>query len=208
LSPLYFAGGAAGRQIVLATRRQGWRGFVGRANGGMIVHLGVVLIAVALAASQSYIKQQELTLGIGETGTVAGHTVTYRGLETVAEKQKTTTKALVQVDGGQNYAPAVSTYPFGSQTIATPSVRSTLRDDVALSLPSGIPADPNGPIVLRVVVQPLIVWLWIGGAVMAFGTVLAAFPGRRRRGTEPTSAPVAALVDPEPDAEPALAGTS
>ena len=29
------------RQLVLATRRQGWRGLVGRANGGMIVHLGV-----------------------------------------------------------------------------------------------------------------------------------------------------------------------
>ena len=37
-----FAGGAALRQVVLATRRQGWRGLVGRTNGGMIVHLGVV----------------------------------------------------------------------------------------------------------------------------------------------------------------------
>ena len=42
------------RQLVLATRRQGWRGLVGRANGGMIVHLGVILIAVALAASNGY----------------------------------------------------------------------------------------------------------------------------------------------------------
>jgi cytochrome c-type biogenesis protein CcmF len=38
-----FAGGAALRQLVLATRRQGWRGFVGRANGGMVVHLGIIL---------------------------------------------------------------------------------------------------------------------------------------------------------------------
>ena len=35
---------------------------------------------------------------------------------------------------------------------------------------------------LRVIVQPMVVWLWIGGGVMAFGTVLAAFPGKRRRG--------------------------
>jgi cytochrome c-type biogenesis protein CcmF len=42
-----FAAGAAGRQLVLAFRRQGWRGLAGRANGGMIVHLGVVVIAVA-----------------------------------------------------------------------------------------------------------------------------------------------------------------
>jgi len=46
-----FAAGAATRQIALATRRQGWRGLVGRTNGGMVVHLGVVVIAVALAAS-------------------------------------------------------------------------------------------------------------------------------------------------------------
>ena len=37
-----FAAGAAVRQVVLATRRQGWRGWSGRTNGGMIVHLGVV----------------------------------------------------------------------------------------------------------------------------------------------------------------------
>ena len=55
-----FAGGAAVRQVVLATRRQGWRGLVGRANGGMIVHLGVVLIAVGLAASSSYLARQRV----------------------------------------------------------------------------------------------------------------------------------------------------
>ena len=37
-----FAAGAAVRQLVLSARRQGWRGLVGRANGGMVVHLGVV----------------------------------------------------------------------------------------------------------------------------------------------------------------------
>src|SRR5581483_5370042 len=51
-----FAGAAAVRQLVLATRRSvadgagWWRGVSGRANGGMIVHLGVVVIAVAFSA--------------------------------------------------------------------------------------------------------------------------------------------------------------
>src|SRR5207247_9709472 len=40
-----FAAAAALRQLVLSTRRQGARGFVGRANGGMVVHLGVGLLA-------------------------------------------------------------------------------------------------------------------------------------------------------------------
>ena len=62
-----FAAGAAVRQVVLATRRQGWRGLVGRTNGGMVVHLGVVMIAVALAASGRYDTERELTLSPGET---------------------------------------------------------------------------------------------------------------------------------------------
>ena len=39
---------------MLATRRQGLRGLIGRANGGMIVHLGVILVAVALVTSNAY----------------------------------------------------------------------------------------------------------------------------------------------------------
>jgi cytochrome c-type biogenesis protein CcmF len=38
-------------------------------------------------------------------------------------------------------------------------------------------------------VQPLIMWLWIGGGVMALGTLLAVFPGRRRNPLDPVSAP-------------------
>src|SRR5688572_5979833 len=63
-----FAAGAALRQVLLATRRQGWRGLVGRANGGMIVHLGVVLVGVALAASQSYATERDIRLEqVGQT---------------------------------------------------------------------------------------------------------------------------------------------
>jgi cytochrome c-type biogenesis protein CcmF len=41
--------------------------------------------------------------------------------------------------------------------------------------------------VLRVIIQPLVVWLWIGGGLMLVGTALAGFPGRRRRPTAPVS---------------------
>jgi cytochrome c-type biogenesis protein CcmF len=43
---------------------------------------------------------------------------------------------------------------------------------------------------IKVFIKPMIIWLWIGTALMAVGTVLAAFPGRRRKPTDATSAPV------------------
>jgi cytochrome c-type biogenesis protein CcmF len=183
-----FAAAAALRQLVLATRHAGWRGLVGRTNGGMIVHLGVVVVAIALAASSSYARGDEIRLQEGESGTVAGHTITYLGTETVETGQKTVTKARVRIDGGKVYAPALNRFPNASQQIPTPSVRWGLREDVYLTLVAG-PSQPGGAAVINVIVEPLVSWLWIGGGIMGFGTLLAAWPGRRRRPTDPTSRP-------------------
>ena len=183
-----FAAGSALRQVVLASRRQGWRGVVGRTNGGMIVHLGVVLIAVALAASSSYETERELTLDVDDSATVAGHEITYVGPRTVEQSNKTSIRARVSVDW-HVYEPAINRFSEGETAVGTPAVATSPTRDVYLALLQ-VPDDDNaGRIVLRVVVQPLVMWLWIGGAVMLVGTVLAAFPGRRRRPVAPTSEP-------------------
>jgi cytochrome c-type biogenesis protein CcmF len=184
-----FAAGSAVRQLVLAGRRQGWRGFVGRANGGMIVHLGVIMIAVAVAASGSYVRQAEFTLSPGDTATFAGHELTYVELTVEERPEKTVTAAQILVDGTGPWAPAVNQFSFGEQTIGTPSVRTTLTHDVALTL-LGLPDAETDAVTIRVTIQPLVVWLWIGGGVMAVGTLLAVFPGRRRNPIDPVSAPV------------------
>jgi cytochrome c-type biogenesis protein CcmF len=180
-----FAGGAALRQIVLATRRQGWRGLVGRTNGGMVVHLGVVLIAIAFAASSSYASQAEFRMEPGDSRAIAGHTVELVDVVDTGDAAKAERKARVRIDGGQIYAPALQKFPNGTQQIGRPSVRSTPIDDVYLAL---LDAPNDGPIRLRVIVAPLVIWLWIGGGVIAVGSAMAAFPGRRRRGVEPVSA--------------------
>jgi cytochrome c-type biogenesis protein CcmF len=181
-----FAAGAAVRQLVLATRRQGWRGLVGRTNGGMVVHLGVIVIAVAIAASGSYLRQAEFTLAPGERAVFAGHELVYLETTFTADGRTTVASAQITVDGAGPYAPAVTRFDDAGQDVATPSVRSALTDDVHLSLLE-VPGEAGGPIRVRVTVQPLVVWLWIGGAVMMVGAVLAVFPGRRRRGTAPVS---------------------
>ena len=186
-----FAGGSAGRQLVLAARRQGWRGLVGRANGGMVVHLGVVLIAVAFAASSSYVRQAEFTLQVGQSASFSGHTLTFVGTNLKEEPAKTVQQALVRIDGTGPWAPSLNRFANGAQTIGTPSVRTTFTDDVALSV-IDLEGTDSPVLTLRVTVQPLIIWLWIGGGVMALGTLLSVFPGRRRNPLDPVSAPTRA----------------
>ena len=89
----------------------GLRGLVGRANGGMIVHIGVVVIAVAFAAIVVVQPLAEFLLKPGESASLAGHTITYLGIERATEAQKSIVRARVQVDGGQVYSPALVEVP-------------------------------------------------------------------------------------------------
>jgi cytochrome c-type biogenesis protein CcmF len=198
-----FAGGAALRQIVLATRRQGWRGLVGRTNGGMVVHLGVVVVAVAIAASGSYAHEVEARYEPGQTRIVAGHEITYLDTREVEESNRTATKVRVRIDGGQVYEPALSQYPGFGSLIGTPSVKTGLTEDVYLTI-TRLPETPDGEVTLRVIIDPMAMWLWVGGGMMFGGTLLAAWPGRRRRPTDAVSAAVAVDASPPgpPPAEP------
>ena len=69
-----FAAASAGRSLVLsvrASRRHGagaWRGLVGRANGGMVVHLGVVVLAVGLVAATSFRSSSRAGAAPGPAG--------------------------------------------------------------------------------------------------------------------------------------------
>ena len=197
-----FAGAAALRQLALAARnarRVGepwWRGVVGRANGGMIVHLGVVVVAVGFAASMSFAQRDEFRLKPGQTARIDGHRVTYLGVDTVKHATHSSERAAVRVDGGTVYRPALSKYPFATQAIGTPSVRVGIFQDVYLTLVT-TPSDPNGTAVIGVVVTPMVNWLWAGGGIIGVGTALALVPGRRRVPTAPAS-----LVGPVPEPEP------
>ena len=202
-----FAGGAALRQLVLASRRQGWRGLLGRTNGGMIVHLGVLMIAVALAASGSFATERDARLclepeaGCPTTIMVAGNEISYHGSTVDVTPARRQIGALVSVDG-QVHEPALQQFTNGNQQIGKPSVHNTLARSVLLTI-TDTPTSA-GSVGIKVIVQPMIVWLWIGGGVMAIGSVMAAFPGKRRRPIDPVSAPVSSPVpfDEDPDLVP------
>ncbi len=192
-----FAAGSAGRQIALATKRQGWRGFVGRANGGMVVHLGTIVVGVALAASMSFLRQAEFDLAVGDTASVAGHTVEYLGARTDEHDNRIELVAEVRIDGGQVYEPSMNRFLQTGMTVGTPSVRAGLGQDVMLAVIRA-PSEDDPTLGLRVMVHPMATWLWIGGGIMVLGTALSLFPGRRRTPLDPVSAP-RATADPERD---------
>ncbi|HEY4396929.1 MAG TPA: cytochrome c-type biogenesis CcmF C-terminal domain-containing protein, partial [Acidimicrobiia bacterium] len=154
-----------------------------RLYGGLVVHVGVVIAAVAIASSSAYSTKREVRLAAGQSATVRGYTLTYAGSHTQRGGQKTTVSANVRIRRGGDdlgtYAPAISTFPNASQGIGTPSVRTGLREDVYLTLVSS--PNQQGRVTIGVAVNPMVLWLWVGGGVIALGTAVALSPSLRRR---------------------------
>jgi cytochrome c-type biogenesis protein CcmF len=208
-----FAGASAVRSIVLAvvtSRRHGrgvLRGILGRANGGMIVHLGVVVIAVGITAATSFVQRSELALARGQLVRFDGHTFVYEGLAKVDSPSRTATEAKIRVDGGGVFRPAVTQFAgANSEAVGTPAIDSGFTGDVYLTLDeiggSGsataaqeFPGLPGGSVAIGVVIEPLTAWIWTGGLMIGLGGLLALSPGRRRRATDPVSG--AAPLDDE-----------
>ncbi len=168
-----------------------------RRYGGFVVHIGVICIAVALASAGAFGAKQEFRLEKGETASVGGYTVKFIGTRESRTGQKHSLSAdLALTKGSQSlgtYAPSVSTFPNSNQAIGTPSVRTGLTEDVYLTIISA--PNAKGLITVSIAVNSMILWIWIGGGLMAIGTIIAIGPTVRRKlkvGTrepEPTEPP-------------------
>ena len=165
-----------------------------RLYGGLVVHAGVVLVAIALASFGTFGTRREVRLERGQSTSVAGYTVTFLGTDLERSSQKTTRSARLRLARGGDvlgvYAPSISSFPNSSQGIGTPSVRTGVKEDVYLTLVSSPGAGKR--VTVGVAVNPMVLWLWIGGGVMAFGTIVALLPVRRRERTLDDRAPVPA----------------
>ncbi len=148
-----------------------------RLYGGLLVHVGVVVIAIALATTGGYTTRREVQLSVGESARVRGYTVTYIGREVQTSAQKTTIKARVNVSGIGELAPAISTFPNAAEGIGTPSIHTTPWRDIYLTLVS---SPTSGRVTIGVQVGTMVMFLWIGGLIMALGCVLALVPARKR----------------------------
>jgi cytochrome c-type biogenesis protein CcmF len=191
---------------VRAARGRGdawWHGALGRSSGGMVVHVGVVLVTVGIVTSVSFASRAEVTLAPGASRIVGGHTITYLGLRTVTDPVRTATQLIVRVDGHGPYYPAVTQFTGRPGYVGSPAIDSGPFGDVYLTFdaigqgtsvsgPQLASRLPRGFALVGVTVEPLLAWLWAGGLVAGVGGVLAlARAPRRRRRAAPVYEPVA-----------------
>ncbi len=152
-----------------------------RRYGGYIVHVAMVMMALAIIGVEMFQTTTQKSLATGQSIQLSGYTIRYDALAQFPYTDgRTITRAVMTVfkDGknlGQMY-PRYDYYPDG-QPMTIPAVRSTLADDLYIVL---VNWEDNSTLQtpFKVYHNPMVIWLWIGAFVLVFGTLVAAWPER------------------------------
>ena len=154
-----------------------------RRYGGYLVHAGICVMAIAIAVSATLGTESTATLRPGEELAIGSYRLRHDRLvvEPLADDARVReTRAELTLSGPQSgpLTTALRDYPSSTTPIATPSVRSSLAEDLYVTLIGYDPATQS--VTLHVFVNPLVGWIWLGGGIVALGAIFAIWPERRR----------------------------
>jgi cytochrome c-type biogenesis protein CcmF len=140
-----------------------------RRYGAYLAHLGLVVAVVGIAASHFGQQSRDVTLQPGEQVTVGGYTVTYTGSQQRQLTDHTEFIAGMRF-GDRTLEPSLATYAgLGGQALTHVAISTTPFADLYVVLAG---TNEDGSASFRIFINPLVTWIWAGGAVIILGVVL------------------------------------
>jgi cytochrome c-type biogenesis protein CcmF len=153
-----------------------------RRYGGYIVHAAVGLLAIGVAGSSAYQTVREQRLHPGDSMTVAGDRLVFRGFESRLEGNHRAIRANVDVyRGGEylgRYRPGKNQYFAEDQVSNEVSIRHDLLTGGDLFLIAD-QVNADGSIDLKALQKPLVNLIWLAGLVFVGGSLIALWPDAR-----------------------------
>jgi cytochrome c-type biogenesis protein CcmF len=148
-----------------------------RRYGGYIVHFGVIVIMIGFAGSV-FNQDKEQEMGFGDKMSIGSYTLVCQSYTQDDNPNYGSEWAVMNVfKGGKQIAtlnPERRFYKASQQTSTMVANRSTPQEDLYVVYEGQNP-DTGRPII-KVHLNPLVMWIWVGVWIMIFGTVVALIP--------------------------------
>ena len=185
-----------------------------RRYGGYIVHVGLVIGFMGFAG-QAYDVEEQVVLRPGESMEIRspfGHTyrLSYQDMSWYTATNMTKLISSLRVERNGRPAGILTAeqrvYKQRDETASEVGIRRAWNEDLYLIMagvdnPNGVldGSNPRPSTTFRVLVNPLVPWIWLGGLIMAIGTLIALW-------TSPATEPRVAARPADAAAEPELVG--
>lgn len=164
--------------LVAATLLDSQR-FGRRQYAAYVIHLGFTALAVGVAGSSLGTRQQQFELAEGEAITWEGWTIRHVELSQREEPDKLIAEARLEATGygrqAASLVPARHLHKLQEEWTSEVAIDSSWRGDLYVILHAGL---GEGRILVTLVDNPLVAWLWWGGLLSLGGAAFALISGR------------------------------
>jgi cytochrome c-type biogenesis protein CcmF len=173
-----------------------------RRYGGYIVHMGMVFVFIGLAGA-AFNRDVQKEMQLGSTMQIGPYELHLQSFDTRAEKNYTADRLIIEVM--KNNKPLMMLYPerrnfpANQENGTMVAIASSAKEDLYVVY-AGQSPDTQVPVV-HAYLNPLVKWIWFGGMIVVFGTLVALLPNRRAtlavaRATQPSLGAAAAPLAP------------
>jgi cytochrome c-type biogenesis protein CcmF len=148
--------------------------------GMVLAHIGIAVVVAGITVTKAYSLEKDVRMAPGDTVEVGAYTFRFEGVTNVEGPNYTASEGRVIVTRGDRQValldPQKRNYRSG-MPMTEASIDSNLFRDLYVAL--GEPIE-GGAWAVRVYLKPFIMWLWLGGALMALGGFVAIADRRYR----------------------------
>jgi cytochrome c-type biogenesis protein CcmF len=132
-----------------------------------------------ITGSMNFSQEKEATLAPGESVELGRFTLRFEGLRASERPSHSRVEAAFRVFNDRHdlglLSPALKFFPGRDSPIGRAVLRMGWKDDLYVIL-SGFSELRAGQATVKVLVRPLMAWIWAGGAVIVAAALLALFP--------------------------------
>jgi cytochrome c-type biogenesis protein CcmF len=159
-----------------------------RRYGGYVVHFGMVLIFIGVTG-KAFTEEAEKQLKPGESIKIGNYELVYQDTKRFEDPNKVVieSRMVVKRDGKEleTIYPQKHFYIVQQQPTTEVALFSNLREDLYVVL--GEHQAETNAATFHIYLNPLVMWVWIGGMVLTIGTIITLLPdvGERRSKTAP-----------------------
>ncbi len=160
-----------------------------RRYASYLIHVGVILIYLAIVGTTVYKQQKEITLNKGEETTIGNYRLVYKQMGELRDSNKDVLIAELDVFKGSKrlgmiiperyfYRSAMGKTQYTTEV----AVRSNLKEDLYVILAS---YQEDGSATFIFMVNPLQIWMWIGGGVITVGVIFILIHSIKNKKSRP-----------------------
>ena len=173
-----------------------------RASHGMtLAHLGVAVLILGFVGSSAWKQEHTLFAEPGTTIEIAGFDMIFEGVKRVRGANYVAQQGQLRVlkDGAEVslLRPERRNYPVAGSSTTESAIRTTLAGDLYVTIVEPAADAASGKWTLRILYEPLVVWIWIGSTMLILGGAMSMSDRRLRVGAPKRSARATALQPAE-----------